>query len=62
MKRTATPVARLMLPFAVMAAPASAQEDVDCSDPQNTVEMRFCASQDFEEADGALNAAYRELT
>ena len=45
-----------------MAAPVSAQEDVDCSDPQNTVEMRFCASQEFEEADRALNAAYRELT
>lgn len=37
-------------------------QDVDCDDPQNTNESRFCASQEFEAADKRLNKAYRALT
>lgn len=51
----------LLLTFKVGIAAAQAQ-DVDCNNPQNTVEMRFCASQDFEAADKHLNKAYCALT
>ncbi|WP_050773016.1 lysozyme inhibitor LprI family protein [Roseobacter sp. SK209-2-6] len=31
-----------------------------CIDPQTTLEMRLCASQDYEAADAELNAVYKE--
>ena len=31
----------------------------DCSDPQNQMEMNFCAQQDWQEQDARLNAEYK---
>lgn len=61
MNRTALLLAALTFSL-VLSAAARAQEDVDCSDPQNTVEMRYCASQDFDAADQQLNSLYKQLT
>lgn len=61
MKVTALKAVALLMPLFAVTAPALAQ-DVDCNSPQNTVEMRFCASEDFAAADKRLNKAYRTLT
>lgn len=47
----------------VLPLPAQAQEDapeLDCDNAQTQVEMTGCASQDFDEADAALNAQYKK--
>lgn len=42
-----------------LALPAGAQEDqYDCANPQFQQEMNYCAWQDFEAADRALNVAW----
>lgn len=43
----------------LLALPAGAQE-VDCENAMAQQEMNFCAAQDYEEADAALNDAYRQ--
>jgi uncharacterized protein YecT (DUF1311 family) len=35
-------------------------EQIDCSDAKSTVEMNYCADKDYQAADLALNAAYRD--
>ena len=47
--------------FAVLSLPALAQdEEPDCKNPVTQMDMNFCADADFQEADKALNAAYRQ--
>ncbi|MBI3677244.1 MAG: DUF1311 domain-containing protein [Proteobacteria bacterium] len=41
-------------------APVQAQ-DVDCKNATSQNEMNFCADQDFQKADKALNAAYKKV-
>ncbi|MCV3765929.1 lysozyme inhibitor LprI family protein [Rhizobium sp. TRM95796] len=43
------------------AMPALAQDapDVDCENAETQMEMNFCAEQDFDKADAALNKAYK---
>jgi|UniRef100_UPI003BABFBEE uncharacterized protein YecT (DUF1311 family) len=60
-----TRLATLFLPIAfavaLAAAPARAETpEVDCDDPQVQMEMTYCAEQDWQEADKALNEAYGE--
>lgn len=43
---------------ALTAAPAQAQNAVDCRNPLSQVEMTYCAEQDWLEADAALNTVY----
>lgn len=40
------------------AAPASADEPIDCAKAESTVEINFCADKEYQAADKALNAAY----
>lgn len=46
-----------LLTFVVTGA-ARAQE-ADCDDPQNQMEMNFCARQDWQDQDQRLNAEYK---
>ncbi len=39
---------------------AAAQEN--CADPQTQTDMTICAVKKYEQADGELNAAYKEIT
>jgi len=61
MNRRVSPVLRrvagALLALVALAAPAAAQT-VDCADPMTQMEMTYCAEQDWQTADGALNAAY----
>ncbi len=52
-----------LLALLALPLPALAQEDapeLDCDNAQTQVEMTGCASQDFDEADAALNAQYKK--
>jgi uncharacterized protein YecT (DUF1311 family) len=42
------------------AAPAAAQDDIDCKNPMAQQDMNFCAEKDFEAADAELNAAWKD--
>ncbi|SLN29815.1 hypothetical protein AQS8620_00916 [Aquimixticola soesokkakensis] len=44
--------------FTLLADGAAAQE-VDCSDPDTQMELTFCAQQDWQAADAALNDMYK---
>lgn len=46
----------------LLAAPALAEPEpkIDCANASSTVEMNYCADQDYEAADKALNAAYQK--
>lgn len=45
-----------------LAFPAVGQEDqYDCANPQFQQEMNYCAAIDFEEADQALNVAWKQV-
>ena len=61
MKAMVNSAAALLVTLYAGLVTAYAQEDIDCDNAQNTVEMRFCASRDFEAADQRLNKAYRYL-
>ena len=50
----------LILAFAVLAAPASAQ-DIDCSRAMAQQELNQCAYADWEAADADLNRVYKEV-
>ncbi|MEN0039963.1 MAG: lysozyme inhibitor LprI family protein [Pseudomonadota bacterium] len=42
--------------------PAAAQSpDIDCSNAVSTVEMKFCAGQDYDLADAELNAIWKKV-
>lgn len=43
------------------AAPAQADEPIDCSDARTTYETNFCADKDFKTADDKLNAVYKKV-
>lgn len=43
----------------LLAMPAGAQ-DLDCENAMAQQEMNACAAQDYDEADAALNAAYKQ--
>ncbi|RID90630.1 DUF1311 domain-containing protein [Gemmobacter lutimaris] len=47
------------LALLALSLPAAAQE-VDCANPTFQMEMTYCAEQDWNRADVALNAAYKE--
>jgi uncharacterized protein YecT (DUF1311 family) len=42
------------------AAPAAAQDDVDCNNAVAQWDMNFCAERDFEAADADLNVVWKE--
>lgn len=48
-----------LIPFLLLAPAAGAQE-VDCENAMAQVDMTFCAGQEYEVADAALNAAYKQ--
>jgi uncharacterized protein YecT (DUF1311 family) len=50
----------LALPL-LLACPAHAADKLDCKNPQTQIDMDQCAGQDFQKADGALNASYKQL-
>nr|WP_156958554.1 lysozyme inhibitor LprI family protein [Labrenzia sp. DG1229] len=42
-----------------MFSPASAQNNVNCSNPVSQMEMTLCAERDWQAADAELNTAYK---
>jgi uncharacterized protein YecT (DUF1311 family) len=61
-----SPVARLAtLPLValmvVLAAPAHAQDKLDCDAASTTVDINLCAEIELEEADDLLNATYEKV-
>jgi uncharacterized protein YecT (DUF1311 family) len=50
----------LLLATALQASLDARARDAHCRDPQTQADMNFCAEIDFERADAALNAAWRE--
>src|SRR4051812_2371479 len=50
----------LLLAMALQAPLDARAREAHCSAPQTQVDMNFCAEIDFERADAALNAAWRE--
>ena len=50
----------LLLALAV-ALPLGAARAADCRNPQTQMDMNTCAGQDFQKADAALNALYRQM-
>ncbi|MCB6176838.1 lysozyme inhibitor LprI family protein [Rhodobacter sp. Har01] len=48
----------LLLCLALFALPAAAQ-DIDCANAMAQQELNWCAEQDWQRADAALNAAYK---
>lgn len=51
---------RLALIPLLLLAPAAGAQEVDCENAMAQVEMTFCARQEYEAADAALNAAYKQ--
>ena len=51
----------LMLVLLIYPKPSLAQDVVNCSNPQTTLEMKICASQDYEKSDKKLNQVYQQL-
>lgn len=49
----------LIVIVSLAAAPASAEETVDCANAMSTVDLNICAGQDFEKADADLNQVYQ---
>jgi len=52
----------LLLAAVMLLAPAAfaqAQDSVDCANANSTIEMNYCAEQDYDAADDALNEAYQ---
>lgn len=51
----------LLLTCSPATHPVLADEPIDCADARNTVEMNFCADEDFKVADEKLNAVYKKV-
>lgn len=42
------------------SAPLCAAEDIDCENAQTQMDMNICADKDYQQADKALNVAYKK--
>lgn len=54
-------VAATLLALCAASLPAHADDPIDCADQKTTVDMNFCADEDFKAADAKLNAAYKKV-
>ncbi len=54
-------IARFLSFLTVFAVPALADEMPDCINPQSQMEMTYCASVDYEDADNDLNALWPSI-
>jgi len=54
-------VALSLLTVGLVPSPAGAQAEPDCTAPQNTVEMHYCADQAYQAADADLNHVWRSM-
>jgi uncharacterized protein YecT (DUF1311 family) len=52
--------ATFLMAMALQGSLDARAREAHCNDPQTQVDMNFCAEIDFERADAALNAAWRE--
>lgn len=50
----------MILASLLLLAAAAQDPDVDCENPQYQVEMNLCAGKDYDAADAALNAQYKQ--
>lgn len=57
MSRAALGLLAALLPAAAAAQP----NPIDCANATSTVEMNYCAEQEFDKADQALNTAYQRV-
>jgi uncharacterized protein YecT (DUF1311 family) len=53
-------ISALLLALALQGSLDAQAREHHCSDPQNQMDMNFCADIDFQRADAELNAAWRE--
>ena len=53
-------IATLLMATALQGSLGARAREAHCNEPQTQVDMNFCAEIDFERADAALNAAWRE--
>ncbi|MEG4021766.1 lysozyme inhibitor LprI family protein [Microcoleus sp. S13C4] len=53
--------AGLLLPSKASNIPVQVAQQPNCKNPQTTVEMNVCSSQEFEAADKKLNQVYQQL-
>lgn len=49
-----------LLLTALTALARDTQSDIDCANASSTVELNFCAGEEFEKADAELNKAYQK--
>lgn len=54
-------LALALAPFLLAAAPAAADDKLDCAHAEAQQDMNRCAEQDFERADAVLNRDYKKL-
>lgn len=54
-------VATALLALVAASLPARADDPIDCAEQNTTVEMNFCADEDFKASDAKLNAAYKKV-
>lgn len=47
--------------FLVIGLAAAAEDKIDCANAVTTVDLNACAKKEFDHADKALNAAYKEI-
>ena len=53
-------ISTLLLALALQGSLDAQAREHHCNDAQNQMDMNFCAETDFERADAALNAAWRD--
>jgi uncharacterized protein YecT (DUF1311 family) len=54
-------VATALFVLCAASPPVHADDPIDCSEQTTTVEMNFCADEDFKASDAKLNAAYKRV-
>lgn len=54
-------VAIALLALFAASLPARADDPIDCAEQNTTVEMNFCADEDFKASDAKLNAVYKKV-